>query len=76
MPPNTKGAKRRWVNLADLAAAGKPDGGYYDRNGINRQRPKSHRIREIDRDHGKEDRPDYRYQEDRPDREDDEQDVE
>ena len=60
----------KWVNLADLAAAGKPDGGYYDRNGINRQRPKSRRIRAVDRDHGKEDRPGDRNQEDESDCED------
>lgn len=65
----------KWINLADLAAAGKPDRRDYHGDGVDRKRPKLPRVGRADRDDRQPDRADDRDEKDQPDRDDDHEDV-
>lgn len=66
---------RKWINLADLAAAGKPDRRYYNGDSVDRKRPQLPRIGVGDSRDREPDRADNRNEQDEADREDDQENV-
>lgn len=66
----------KWVNLADLAAAGQPDDRDHHSKRVYSKRAQFPRVRLANSDDREADRPGYRDQENDPDRKDDREDVE